>query len=216
MASMTVECSAKVPGEQVFCGIHTAMSGSLYSEKKADDLSINSLHKEVLDGVSGSEERLFARLSDSFRIFAQQRIWSAQDAEDIVQDALATVVDKHKSIRFETSFSAWAYRILENKVLEYYRYKRTRESKFEQIARERSRAEQSDPDPTLQRRLLQCLRKIGAANPRYARVLNLQYQGYETQDICDKLGVTRNGLYILLSRARSMLKLCLQKGDIEQ
>jgi RNA polymerase sigma factor (sigma-70 family) len=153
-------------------------------------------------------------LSDSFRFFAQQRVWSEQDAEDIVQDTLATIAGKYKGIDFETSFAAWAYRILENKILEYYRKKQCHESKFAQISSTGSDSFLCEPDPIFQDKLLNCLKMINTANNRHARVLNLRYQGYTTGEICDRLEMTRNSMYTVLSRARSMLKLCLHKGDI--
>lgn len=177
-------------------------------------MSINALYKNVLDEIPGSEERLFESLSDSFGFFVQQRIWSEQDAKDVVQEALATIAGKYESIDFETSFAAWAYRVLQNKVLEYYRRKQCRESKFAQLTDEGSDSNPSDPDPTLRNRLLGCLKKIGQANSKYARVLNFKYQGYPTEEICDRMEMTRNGLYIVLSRARSLLKVCLQTGDV--
>lgn len=178
-------------------------------------MSINALYNNVCDGTPGSEDRLFESLSDSFRFFVQQRIWSEQDAKDVVQEALVAIAGKYKGIDFEKSFAAWAYRVLENKVLEYYRKKRCHESKFAQLTDAGPGSNLDDPDPTFRDRLLDCLRRISDANSRYARVLNFRYQGYVTEEICDRMDMTRNSLYIVLSRARSMLKLCLQKGDIK-
>lgn len=178
-------------------------------------MSINTLYNRVSSGDPGSEDRLFENLRDRFSLFVQQRIWSEQDAEDVVQESLVSIAGKYKEIVFETSFAAWAYKVLENKILEYYRKKRCRDSKFSQMANDDSSTGQDGVDCTLRGRLLDCLKKINEVSNRYARVLNLQYQGYTTKEICDRLDVTRNGLYIVLSRARSMLRLCLHKGDIE-
>jgi len=177
-------------------------------------MSINTLYSEFRDGNLKAEEKLFRDLSDRFGFFVQQRIWDEQDALDIVQESLVVIAGKFRDMEFETSFSAWAYRVLENKILEYYRKKHCHESKFAQMVEENPGAHQNAPDPTLQNRLLDCLKKINELNNRYARILNFQYQGYTTEETCKKLSVTRNNLYILLSRARSMLKLCLQRGDI--
>ncbi|MDH4034538.1 MAG: hypothetical protein OEV80_12145, partial [candidate division Zixibacteria bacterium] len=71
-----------------------------------------------------------------------------------------------------------------------------------------------DFDPALKRRLLDCLKKIRSTNLRYARILNLQYQGFDTEDVCRRLAVTRSNLYSLLSRARTVLELCLEEGGV--
>ena len=75
-------------------------------------------------------------------------------------------------------------------------------------------AENLDTDPDLKRRLLGCLQKICRQNVRYARILNLHYQGYKTGEVCGRMDVRPATLYSVLSRARSMLEDCLEKGDV--
>lgn len=182
--------------------------------ERTNGLNINELHASYRDGDRRAEELLFRRLSDSFHVFAQHKIWSETDADEIVQDALLTIKAKLGELEVETSFSAWCYRVLENKILHYYRSKKRREDHF--VPTEDCGMETSGPlsDPEFRRQLLECIRKLGRVNNRHARVVNLRYQGYSTEEICERLDVTRNNLYIILSRARSMLKLCLEKGTI--
>jgi len=70
-------------------------------------------------------------------------------------------------------------------------------------------------DPVLELKLLDCLKKVGQKNIKFARTLNLKYQGYSVEEICDRLEISRENLYTILSRARSALELCLEKGGIE-
>ncbi|MCP4703685.1 MAG: hypothetical protein GY865_03665, partial [candidate division Zixibacteria bacterium] len=51
-------------------------------------------------------------------------------------------------------------------------------------------------------------------NRRHARILNLHFLGYTTEEICSRLEITKTNMYSLLSRARSMLELCLNKGSL--
>jgi DNA-directed RNA polymerase specialized sigma24 family protein len=60
---------------------------------------------------------------------------------------------------------------------------------------------------------MDCFRKICRSNNRHARVLNLHYQGFTTVEICRRLDISENNLYVLLSRARRALELCLGKDD---
>lgn len=177
-------------------------------------MTINNLHSLVREGDKGAEGKLFQSLTESFRLFAQHKIWNRDDSEEVVQDTLTAIAAKYRMIDFEISFAAWAYKVLENKILHYYRTKRCRESKFAQTGNGEDLAVSQTTNPDLKRRLLECLKKVSGVNRRHARILNLRYQGFSTEDICGKLGVTRNNVYILLSRARSMLKLCLEEGDI--
>lgn len=177
-------------------------------------MNINELHKLAVGGDSESENALFQNLTARFRLFAKQRIWNAQDAEEIAQDALTTIVEKYRSIEFRTSFSSWAHEVLKNKIMNYVKKKKSHESKLGQIAAEQMPAGTTQSNPDFEFRLLDCLRKILESNARYARALNFHYQGYSVADICQKLDVTDSNFYSVLSRARSMLEQCLDKGDI--
>ena len=65
----------------------------------------------------------------------------------------------------------------------------------------------------LERQLLDCLRALNRSNGRHARILNLHYQGYSVEEICRRLSLTRTNFYTILSRARTILLACLEKGD---
>lgn len=178
-------------------------------------MNINSLQILAHDGDKAATEKLFTILAVRFRLFAQRRIWDGSDAEEVVQDALMAILKKHKEIEFKTSFVAWAHRVLENEILRHYRRKGYREMRFGQTAGDVGNFPMWDPDPELKRKLLDCLKKIGSTNNRYARILNLHYQGYATEEVCEKLNLTPNHSYVLLSRARSMLEACLERGDVK-
>ena len=178
-------------------------------------MNINELHKNATTGDQRAENRLFQYLSERFEQFAHHRIWDAEDARDVAQEALALIAREYRSIDFELSFLAWAYKVLDNKVLSYIKKKRQRGDRVVTVEDVRLMGEvQVDINPQLQSRLLDCLKKIGAANQRHARILCLHYQGYGTVEICDRLRITKNGLYITLSRVRSMLEVCLETGEI--
>ena len=116
---------------------------------------------------------------------------------------------------FTASFAAWAYKVLNNRILA------SRQRSQRQAQRHSYSPENSDPpgpgtqtaDPTLKRKLQDCLRLVARSNSRYARALNLHYQGYDTDEICRRLDTKQNTFYSCLSRARSMLEACLKKGE---
>ncbi len=115
---------------------------------------------------------------------------------------------------FTASFAAWAYKVLDNRILA------SRQRSQRQAQRLSHSPENSDPpgpglgtaDPVLKRKLQDCLRLVARSNTRYARALNLHYQGYETDEICRRLDTKQNTFYSILSRARSLLETCLKKG----
>jgi RNA polymerase sigma factor (sigma-70 family) len=180
-------------------------------------LDINYLYKSALEGDKEAENKLFNHLYARFNHFAGQQIWNREDAEEVVQEALMAIGGEYKTVAINRNFAAWAYRILDYRIMRYIE-KRHRRNKITSQISERVMglsAGTINPDPTLKPKLLDCLRKISKLNIRYARVLNLYHQGYKTDEICNKLEITPTNLYTILSRGRSLLELCLETGRLE-
>jgi len=177
-------------------------------------MDINALHEIARSGDKAAEHDLFQKLSVRFGLIAHQRIYSEVDAEDVVQISLMTIAREYKQVNFEISFSAWAHKVLDNRILAHFKEKRSHGG---QPVSQPDIMNQSDawtPDPTLESRLLDCLQEMSAHDRRYARILNLHYQGYTAQEVCEKLRISRNHSYVILFRARSMLEKCLKKGGL--
>ncbi|UCC44668.1 MAG: sigma-70 family RNA polymerase sigma factor [Candidatus Zixiibacteriota bacterium] len=175
---------------------------------------INDLYEEALRGNKPAKEELFEFLYASFRVFVRQKIVDADDREDVVQAAMAKIAAKIGSVQIAVSFAAWAHSVLKGEALEHYRRKSLTQRKLEEVSSEQDALSWPEEDSTLIGRIKDCLAKMNKVNRRYARILNLHYQGYTTQEVCRKLGVTRDNLYVVLSRARSMLRSCMDEGDI--
>ena len=176
---------------------------------------INSLQARARTGDVRAEEELFQNLTVSFRLFVQHRIRDEEDAKEVVQNALKTIADKYRDTEFETSFAAWARKVLQHKILDYYKTEKVRQGKQRELTDTMGVFAGSNPESSLKSRLLDCLKKVNRVNPRHARILNLHYQGYSTGEICGKLDIVPNHLYVLLSRARTMLQLCLDGRGVE-
>jgi len=177
-------------------------------------LSINKLHKAVLDEKSGAEENLFRELSVRFRLFTYQRIVDEETANDLVQEALATILREYRQTVFEISFSAWAYHVLINKLRNYYRQRKRHGSLFEPKWDMDSQPDSWQPEPMLESALIECLGELGQTSLRFARILYLRYQGYGTDDICAKLDISADNFYVVLSRSRSLMRKCLDKKGV--
>ncbi|UCC43934.1 MAG: sigma-70 family RNA polymerase sigma factor [Candidatus Zixiibacteriota bacterium] len=175
-------------------------------------LHINDLHKSAHGGSKTGEKLLFEHLSVSFRMFVRLRVTEEQDVEDIVQDTLMTIANKYRTIEFETSFAAWSYRVLENVLGRYYRSKKRRARVIAQGGESQSLPPAPEENPMLKSRLLECLKLISKTKLRHARILTLHFQGYSVKEICKRLGLSVNNLYVMLWRARAMLAECIEKG----
>jgi hypothetical protein len=60
------------------------------------------------------------KLREIFAAVAKRRIRNEVDAEEIVQEALATVLEKSAAQEYEKSFLQWAFGVLRNKIGNYY------------------------------------------------------------------------------------------------
>ncbi len=130
---------------------------------------------------------------------------------------MLTISEKYSALEIESSFAAWAYQVLEFKLARYYRDKKTAARKFAYDGGMQNAPEPAaqTASPDLKRYLLECLKKVGVTNRKFARILNLQYQGFGTSEICERMKVTASNAYIILSRARRALKECLEKKRAE-
>ncbi len=178
-------------------------------------LTINELYENARTGNKSSEEQLFQTLSVRFRALVVQKVKDYDDCNDIVQNAIVAISKEYREIEITTSFSAWAYKVLQNRILKYFNSNQRKTSNEESLLQFYVPPGNFKPDPTLESRLVGCLKKISQAGLKYARILNLFYQGYSTEDVCAKLDIVPNHSYVILSRARSMLRLCLDKGEIK-
>jgi len=178
-------------------------------------LDIDTAYKLARDGDSTARENLFRILSVRLRLIANYRIWDTDDCEDVVQDTLMVISKEYSQLEIESSFTAWCRKVLHNRILNYLKKKQTRElnmtTGFDLADQTAAIGEDLDFKSTL----MNCLGKVMENNPKYARILNFYYQGYSTEEICSRLNLTTGHFYVMLSRARSMLAYCLEKGEVK-
>ena len=179
-------------------------------------MSISKLYKKYASGDPAAREPLFQELYVSFRILARHRIANRDDAEEAVQSAVVKASTKMDQLTDEDKFSAWAHRILKNEIVELQRKQQDHRRRFVDAEDARLRSADDPVDSDLRARLKDCLRKINAVSGRHARILTLRYEGYGTREICEMLSVSQGNLYVLLHRARTMLKNCLDSGEIDK
>ena len=170
------------------------------------------LHR-ARQGDPAAEDDIYDYLFVRFVHIAKCKIGSEQDAEDIAQSACLTVLDKYKTCNFEKGMAAWAYGVLKMKIGNYLQSARVRREVTAEGLHDGSSALTAvAPDnPHLRASLLECLKLLIKENQRYARVLNLRYHGYDTDEICRRLEITRNNLYVITSRSRDALRECLER-----
>ncbi len=173
---------------------------------------LNDLVTCARAGDSEAEDRIFRYLLVRFRHFSARKVGDKHAVEDISQTACITVLEKYRTESFAVEFGAWAYGVLRLTMKKYlYQLAQAKNKSAVSITEDvLYKREAPAAESNIEASLVGCLMKVARTNRRYARVLNLSYQGYATGEICRKLDINRDHLYVLLNRARSMLWQCLQ------
>lgn len=173
-------------------------------------MNIDRLFKEAIESAE-AEKELFEFLHARFLYLARRKIGNKEDCEEVVQSVLLSIFDNFRQIDIDKGYAPWAYRILQNRIIDYYRTHKHSTSLEPIFENSKVIADA----PMLKLKLLECLKKINRAKSTHARILVLRYQGFDFDEICDKLKLNKKNAYSVLSRARSLLLYCLEKGKLE-
>ena len=174
-------------------------------------MKLEDLQRAVRAGDSESESTLMRLLSERFHVLAYQKVWNKEEARDVAQEALAAVVREMRTVDIHTSFAAWAHQVFENRLMAYIKTKQTEQRRLGDRLDSGGDLPSEQASPGFRQRLLICLERVGRVSRRYARILNLHYQGFSTEEICQRLQISENNCYVLLFRSRSLLKNCLDE-----
>jgi RNA polymerase sigma factor (sigma-70 family) len=77
--------------------------------------------------TSEQQQRISAEIAQAsprLRNFVRRRVGDAADAEDILQDVLAELVESYRLPRPVEQVSAWLYRVARNRITDFFRKKR--------------------------------------------------------------------------------------------
>lgn len=149
-------------------------------------------------------------------------------AEDLAQETLVSVLESPESHRGEASITTWATAILKNKIADWYRSPHQRRRVY-------NASDENEADPTeglfneqgsylepvpvwqqpdgreAQRQIMStlegCLRHLP---PQTGRVFMMrEWLGFETSEICEKLGLNAENCRMIMHRARTGLRQCM-------
>jgi len=172
--------------------------------------SLNDLCARAREGDPAAENAIFERLSVSFRALARRYV-GAEAGDDVAQEACATVLAKYRTEKYEKSFAAWCHGVIRMTIRRYIHRQRQQSERETELVFEPAAANTGPADSGLTEVLEKCLQEILAHSRTYARVLNLNFHGFKTQEVCGRLSITANHYYVSLNRGREMLKKCLKK-----
>ncbi len=162
--------------------------------------------------------------------FAFLRLKEREAAEDAVQETLLSAHKSLQQFQGRSSMKTWLVSILKNKIIDHLR-KVTREglTYYEDLGGDRVVDEsftkfgiwrkffgawEESPEALLERkdfmqRVVQCLHGL-PDNLRNVFTLRVM-EDVTTEDICERLEITPNNLWVIFYRARMRLRQCLEQ-----
>jgi RNA polymerase sigma-70 factor, ECF subfamily len=166
---------------------------------------------------SGGAEAFIATYGDRAYRLAVSITGNRSDAEEVVQDAVWTVVQKIDTFRGEAAFGSWVYRIVANRAYEERRAGRTRrlESSWDDVERIRDERRSATydwsadlEDPAFQADLRRLLtRAVNALPERYRTVIVLRdVEGLSVQETSEIMGISIGNVKARTHRARLVLR----------
>jgi RNA polymerase sigma factor (sigma-70 family) len=97
------------------------------------NISDTILIEKSLKGSKKHLEMLIERYNDYIFNISYKMLWNVEDAKDITQEILISIITKLDNFKFNSTFKTWIYRIAVNHVLNYQKSKnRNKEFSFEQ------------------------------------------------------------------------------------
>lgn len=141
-----------------------------------------------------------------FLRFVQRRVGSRDEAQEILQDALATGLERGGSLRDEDSVIAWFYRILRNAIAAHHRRGAAERRALRRLPT--SAAVDAGFDRDLERVVCQCVtRELAALRPEHATLLRrCDVDGRPIVAVAAELGISPGSARVRLHRARRALR----------
>lgn len=171
---------------------------------------------------------------DALYRFALQRVSHAEVAEDLVQETFLAAVRAKEGFKGQSTEKTWLFSILKHKLIDHYRKQKTRNGAELLTADEEAvdrmfKADghwheppvhwQSDPGKSHEVKAFLDLfyRCMGDLPERNAKVFAYrEIDGLSTADICARLGITASNCWVILYRARMLLRKCLEGTGIQK
>lgn len=161
-------------------------------------------------------EQLFVKHVSAIRGFIEAFVPDFNRAEDVLQECFLTVAAKADAFREGSDFLAWALAIAKFKVLESLRQPWAKVCSLspEVIKTLSADAPMDDSTDNSQTLLQECMEEL---SPRAKEVIELRYgEACKPAEIARRLQWTPQSVYVALSRARALLRDCIERKAKQQ
>jgi len=161
-------------------------------------------------GDAAAFETLVRRHLKAAYAVALARVGQPADAEDVVQDAFVTALQKLDSCRSPDRFGAWLLEIVRNRAHNYRRYQAVRDTLplSETTPASRAAGPEREAERTeMKERLIEALDTLTELQREV--ILLFDFEGWPHREIAEKLGISEVSARVHLSNARRALRASL-------
>jgi RNA polymerase sigma-70 factor, ECF subfamily len=162
-------------------------------------------------------QALFVRHSPALRGFVASLVSQFGAVDDVLHDTFVTITAKAAEFELGTNFLAWAKAIARFKVLHARRahWRELNGISDEAIDALCASEPEAEASP-LEHRLAALAACIDALAPKTRRAVQLRYQqAHSVPEAAQRLGWTPGSLYVILFRARTALRECIERKMAE-
>ena len=161
--------------------------------------------------------------------FTISRVNDKDIAQDLVQDTFLAGLKSMKNFKGEASERTWLISILKRKIIDHYRKINSKKGKAEvrmtynsdsetegdwleeRVADPYDRtAEDTIENNELSDAIFDCLNKLPEKQATVFKMKTIQ--GFDTEAICNDLGITPSNLWVIIHRARTAMAICMKKN----
>jgi RNA polymerase sigma-70 factor (ECF subfamily) len=183
------------------------------------------------------QEAEIATLRRDMLRFTKLQLRDVATAEDAVQEALSAAYATRERFAGRAQVKSWIFSILRNKIIDQIR-SQTRHPTYS-LTRDDGRdtevgalfddggywhkaarpTDWGDPEAALDSEQFWVIFEIclNAMAENTARIFTMrEFLGLDTAEICNELGISENNCWVILHRARSRLRLCLEENWIKR
>ena len=167
--------------------------------------------------------------SDYLFNYTITRVKDRETAQDLVQETFFAGLKSMKNFKGEASERTWLISILKRKIIDHYRKINSKKGKAEvrmnlnfdgenegdwleqRVADPFDKTAENDLENTeLGLAIHNCISKLPSKQAEVFKMKTLL--GYDTETICNELGITASNLWVIIHRARTSLASCMEKN----
>lgn len=173
------------------------------------------IHREIIElsrsGNVKAQFELYSLYSRAMYSICMRMLNRREDAEDILQEAFSEIFDKLNSFRFESSFGAWAKRIVINKCINFLKKKRP-DLRFEAELQDTEEIHEFLDYESIKLQVEKVKTAMSELADGYRIIFSLYaLEGYDHEEISSILGISESTSKSQYMRAKLKIKELIQQ-----